>query len=166
MNIIDNPLGLVVQFRRSAPVNVEGLALALGVPVIRANMLPEDSGELEKVGDKKYVIRVNENHSILRQRFTIAHEIGHYILHRHKIGDGVSDNKLYRSNPSGRLKNLNIGSNEETEANQFAVNVLMPYDLVMQLMKEGYSTPEQLSQKLEVSVQAIKIRLHNILAKK
>ena len=108
-----------------------------------------------------YVITVNENHSKVRQRFTIAHEIGHYILHRNKIGDGITDNKLYRSSTCGRFRNLNIGGKEETEANQLAANILMPFELIDQLIRQGFKLPEKLAEKLEVSTQAIKIRLDN-----
>lgn len=158
MSIVYNPFAIINEFRKTAPVDVEGLAHALGLKIRRANMSPDDSGEIEKIGPNNYVITVNENHSYTRQRFTIAHEISHFILHRNKMGDGISDNKLYRSNTKSRLVNLNIGAKEETEANQFAVNILMPFDLIKTLKEEGYSA-DQLAEKLEVSIQAIKIRL-------
>ena len=64
-----------------------------------------------------YVIYVNQKHPRTRRRFTIAHEIAHYVLHKDLIGDGVSDDALYRSGLSSKI---------EAEANRLAAQILMP----------------------------------------
>ena len=98
------PIEVVRRFaRRGAPVNVEGLALELGLKVHRdASMVPEISGKIMKAsppmgGPAGYAIFVNYTHSRGRQRFTIAHEIAHFVLHRDLIGDGIADDALYKS---------------------------------------------------------------------
>lgn len=51
---------------------------------------------LERVGDT-FLITVAANDPLTRQRFTLAHELGHYMLHRTLIGDGLDDDRAYRS---------------------------------------------------------------------
>lgn len=148
------------RFRRIAPVNVEGLAQALGVRVHRAWLDDDISGMIERRRNGSYQIVVNAAHPSTRQRFTIAHELGHYMLHRHLIGDGVDDDRAYRSTQAGKYFNTAIGPKEETEANRFAVSVLMPHDLIERLKEErGHTTPRELARDLEVSEHAMSIRL-------
>lgn len=52
-----------------------------------------------------------------------------------------------------------LSSREETQANQMAAEILMPFKLINKLMDEGESTLEGLAQRLQVSVVALKIRL-------
>lgn len=139
-------------------MNVEGLADELGVRVKREFLADDISGELVHLGDGKYQINVNWADAITRQRFTIGHELGHFIFHRHLIGDGVDDNRAYRSTNQGRYFNQAIGSRQETEANRFAASLLMPDSLIEQLRREGL-TPPQMADRLQVSQQAMCIRL-------
>lgn len=149
------------EFRKSAPVRVEPLAHALGVPVKYAFLPTEVSGMLERVNDDDvYQITVNAGDPLTRKRFTIAHELGHFMLHRYLLGDGIDEDRAYRSIAGGKYKNTKIGPREETEANKFAANLLMPYELVEKLKKEdGLTTAKELAQRLEVSVHAMSIRM-------
>ena len=153
---------LINQYRKTAPVDVEGLARALGISVRRAYLGSDLSGMIERHDEDKYLITVNAAHVLTRQRFTVAHELGHYMLHRQEIGDGMEDDAAYRSSSTGRYKNSCIGPREETQANQFAANLLMPWELLEKLREEGFSLPEQaarLASRLEVSLRAMRIRL-------
>jgi len=63
------------------PVKVEAIALHYGVE-IREEFFPDDiSGALHR-GLERAVIAVNKGHHAHRRRFTIAHELGHFLLHR------------------------------------------------------------------------------------
>lgn len=158
MRQINDTFKIVNHFRNRIPVDVEGLALALGL-LIRKSNLPDDiSGKLHKLSDEYFEIEVNEKHSDNRQRFTIAHELGHFIFHKHLIGDGIVDDCAYRSS---NRSNPNIGSNEETEANKFAANLLMPGDLISQYVSEG-KRAEQLADLFGVSLAAMKIRVGSV----
>lgn len=53
----------------------------LGVVVVEVDMPPDMSGMLVRE-PARVVIGVNEGHSGPRQRFTIAHELGHFHLHK------------------------------------------------------------------------------------
>lgn len=102
---------------------------------------------------------VNSDQHEHRQRFTIAHEIGHYLMHSHEtlhydthkeLADGV----LFRAD--------NVSSSEETEANHFAAELLMPEELVAELIESGMTSIQELAEKFEVSQDAMKYRLINI----
>lgn len=81
-----------------------------------------DGGSLEVYPDKpgteespSFVIRISPNVGNLRNRFTIAHELGHYFLHA-EVGA-----KAIRVNRDG-------SDRVEWEANWFAAGFLMPED--------------------------------------
>lgn len=151
---------LVNRFRESAPVDVEALAEALGIEVHSAFLEQDISGMLERdKSDDQYRITINALDPQTRQRFTLAHELGHYMLHRHLIGDGVDDDRAYRSTAKGKYHNTAIGPRQETEANKFAANVLMPFELIKALKAKGIETPEDLARELGVSEHAMYIRL-------
>lgn len=158
MKDVANIFEIVNHFRKQIPVDVEGLALALGIPVKKIAFPPNISGAIKKIGPDKFMIGVNAEHSETRQRFTIAHEIGHFVLHRHLIGDGITDTTAYRSD--GDSPNPNIGAKEETEANKFAANLLMPAESIIYLREaENLRSSTQLARRLEVSPAAMEIRL-------
>lgn len=154
MRVID----AIDRAQRAAPVDIRGLAHDLGIKVYDAWLDPEVSGELERTVDGNYQINVNADDPITRQRFTIAHEIGHYIYHRSLVGSGVDDNRAYRSTKQGRYFNTRIGPREETEANRFAASVLMPNHLIEDLRRLGLDRAE-MAKRLQVSEHALAIRL-------
>lgn len=88
----------------------------------------------------------------------MAHELGHYLLHAHLIGEGVDDSVAYRSEPFGEFYNEMISATEETEANQFAARLLMPKSKIIECVGVGDSISE-LAKKFQVSKQAMNIRL-------
>jgi Zn-dependent peptidase ImmA (M78 family) len=123
----------------------------------------EISGIVHRNSDGSAVIGVNSSHPIQRQRFTIAHEIGHLLLH--------ADEKLHvdknfpiglRDATSGKSVNEN-----EIEANQFAAALLMPRDLIAEdikpfIGKDVLLAIRKLAKKYKVSEQAMSIRLSSL----
>lgn len=104
----------------------------------------------------------NDRHSKNRQRFTIAHELGHYLLHEQE--------KLHvdrRFQIQLRDGNSSKGeSEEEKEANLFAAELLMPVSFIRQdlaevegLDLEDDATVSGLAEKYGVSTQAMTFRL-------
>ncbi len=155
--LTQDQVSIIRAHQKAIPVCVITLADALGVPVYYADEWEDDlSGMIIK--DKKnqyqsssnYAIFVNKSHSEARQRFTIAHELAHFLLHKDKIGDGISDDALYRSVLSNKI---------EVVANKLAANILMPWDLVTNAMQDGVETLEELSKLFRVSKSAMAIRL-------
>lgn len=142
---------IIDRFQREYPVPMRPMASALGL-IIREQNLPDNiSGKIEKDWKGDYVITVNSNHSETRKRFTIAHEIAHYVLHRDLIGEvGITDNALYRD---GR-----IGDIRERQANRYAATLLMPKTLVQKAWKEGVRSSASLASRFEVSQAVADIR--------
>ena len=138
------------------PVKLGSLAKALGIRVLRATLPRGISGEIRQE-DGDFVIRVNRHEAKHRQRFTLAHEIAHFLLHRHQIIEdgGWSENVLLRSGQPAQV---------EFEANRLASDLILPSNLVENAVKE-YSGPlvdeviEDLARKFGVSITAMEIKL-------
>ena len=158
MNVSEQ-LSIINRYMESAPVDVIGMADAIGVACHSAYLEDDISGMLERVSEGVYKCTYNASHPMTRQRFTVAHEIGHYMLHRKLLGDGVDDNRAYRSTDAGKYHNTAIGPKQETEANRFAAAVLMPTNLVKQKIAEDCDISDNdLSRVFKVSMQAMTIR--------
>ena len=148
---------IVQRFTSSIPVKVGELASELGLKVIRAPLAPKISGLIQPSdeADAGFEIRVNKYEVAERQRFTVAHEIAHFLLHRDEIGSGVVDSIMYRSN---------LTSRKETEANRLAADIVMPAKAVSrELERLGGRRTDEVAEKLatmfRVSVPAMKVRL-------
>ena len=146
------------------PVPVERLAEALGAQVRYLPCEAELSGMLFR-DDENVVIGVNSLHHVNRQRFTIAHECGHLLLHK---GKDVYIDRSFRINLRGVVSSEAVDP-DEIEANRFAAELLMPRrmlleDLVVGLIDiENEDEIKELASRYRVSVQAMTHRLTNIL---
>lgn len=113
------------------------------------------SGFLERIGEK-WCIFINQNESSLRKRFTIAHELGHFIKHRDKYmisGSSIPDLIFFRDNTIDPI---------EKEANDFAANLLMPKDVFIEKIKSGCNTLDKLSEAFQLSTSAVKYRAYKL----
>ena len=79
---------------RNPPVSVERVAKSLGAQV-RFSPLDEELSGMIYIRDGTPIIGVNARHAPNRQRFTIAHEIGHLVLHRELITGVVHVDKQF-----------------------------------------------------------------------
>lgn len=152
------------------PVDVNVLARKLHANVIEAHHNDDAlSGFLLKQpGSSPAIIGINKSHSVTRRRFTIAHELGHLLLHSfdqvHVDRSGFSRLRLRDSRSSEGV------DSEEVEANFFAVELLMPRGMLERDLEaypdidlhNEHSFEELLStlaKKYRVSPQALNIRL-------
>ena len=156
---IDQQWDLLTKARKSPPVDVLSLPPMIGVRLQQACLGSDISGMLEGAPDGTFTITVNASDPQTRQRFTIAHELGHYMLHRHLVGAGIDDDRAYRSTSVGRYHNTAIGPKQETEANKFAASLLMPKDIVDARRAEAGATVSSLAAVFGVSEHAMSIRL-------
>ena len=140
-------LEIIDKHQQKTPVKITDIANDLDIKVYKSTMSGISGAILKE--DKKYVIYVNSEDNRNRQRFTIAHEIAHYILHKDKIGNNLTDNAMYRS----RLSNV-----LEKQANRLASEILMPVKFVMLYINEDKNI-SQMASLFEVSEEAVKIRL-------
>jgi Zn-dependent peptidase ImmA (M78 family) len=141
---------IIDRFQRSYPVDIFGMAKALDISVLARDLPDNVSGKIEADTPEGYFITVNANHGPNRQRFTVAHEIAHYVLHRHLIGDGITDNALYRDD--------RIGEPRERQANRYAATLLMPRPLVEKAWRNGVNDYNALAAAFEVSPAVAEIR--------
>lgn len=146
----------------SAPVPVDQVANHLRIRIELADLGQDCSAVLVRKGIRA-IIGVNKEHHTNRQRFSIAHEIGHFVLHR---GNTYVD-KGYRVH----FRDLESGSatkREEMAANAFAAALLMPSAWVKRAFDEqpfdlsDEDCLERLADKFEVSPQAMTYRLINL----
>ena len=139
-------------------VDVKALAEALGVDVTYASMEGTVSAMLSIEGGDATIV-VNADHPPNRQRFSVAHEIGHYLLH-------ASDNDLFVDRSFFRNQASSVGElRREIEANAFAAALLMPSRLIEAHTNDDGDTElyiDELASKFEVSEHAMTIRLINL----
>lgn len=139
------------------PVDVVTLAKSLGIALESRQLENEFSGFLVRRKNEHSIV-VNSRHAKVRQRFTVAHEIGHYFLHSKK--DVFIDGFVFhRNNPQPQ----GINYQEEREANSFAAGLLMPSNLVREYMeKHDPRSFKEIAEEFEVSPQAMEYRLQNL----
>lgn len=145
------------KYGNSIPVDVVRVANDHRIKINPA-IMNNDSGRIFKENNL-YIIDINIFHPSTRQRFTIAHELGHYFLHKgevDKASNGLTDNGIYRSGLPTRL---------EVEANEFAAKLLMPLNTIYKIIdthnreEAGLLTPAILADQFHVSEMAMRIRL-------
>ncbi len=140
----------IIEFKKKIPVRIYKLARELGLEVYKTTQLPEGFSGCIYEEDGSYVILTNKKDHIHRRRFTVAHELAHFILHRDQIGDGIVDDGLYRSKLSGPL---------EREANAYAADILMPMEDIIKAIDDGANSVSELAEKFYVSEAAMSIRI-------
>ena len=135
----------------SAPVDVESICCEEGIRIISMDMHEiEDiakkpiAGAIQKHPQFGYTILVNESDIAVRQRFTIAHELGHFFLHMDK---DAQENKIITS----------------FRMDSFAANLLMPESLVRQEhARMVIPVSDSLADIFRVSKQAMRFRLDEL----
>lgn len=150
---------------KSPPIPVEKIAKALGAQVRFAPFDDELSG-MVYVKDGVPIIGVNSLHHPNRQRFTIAHELGHLELHREMITSNVHVDKDFPA--LMRDTNSATGTEQiEIQANQFAAELLMPRSMIDQALAgkqfdiDDDRPIEELAKKFRVSKQALEYRIRS-----
>jgi Zn-dependent peptidase ImmA (M78 family) len=139
----------------SIPVDPVVLANSIGIIVNHATFSDENiSGVVAKRGDEALIL-VNRNDKPFRKRFTIAHEVGHYLLHFAENDGELVDHELdlYRD-----TENDSPDWVKEVEANQFAAALLMPAEKVKDKWKLCKSV-EEMARIFNVSEEAMGYRL-------
>lgn len=150
-----DPLKIIDLYWHMIPVPVDKIIDAVGLTYHSVPLSDDVSGWIQRT-DGSYEIVVNSTHPWTRQRFTAAHELGHYIYHRDLLGDGVGDNRAYRAATSPK-PNPKILPAHERQANNFAANLLMPHHALVGI--NPTASVEDLAEKFGVSTEAMRIRL-------
>lgn len=135
------------------------LASVYGIDVKSATFKRSDISGMIKKENGKTTIYVNSKEPLIRKRFTVAHELGHYFLGHL----GENDKIIHRKN------DLYSSDKNESEANAFAAALLMNQYKFKELYKklDYIGVPieliiEQIASTFKVSKIAVKIRLKEL----
>jgi hypothetical protein len=137
------------------PVDPVQIARQLGMDVLDAPLSPSVSGALVKEPGQDPTILLNAIDSPNRQRFTCAHEIGHFVKRFNEDADDYEYVDL-----RGPLAGAGLDA-EEIYANAFAASLLMPEAEVRKLHREG-RTALEMALYFDVSQEAMLYRLKNL----
>jgi Zn-dependent peptidase ImmA (M78 family) len=143
---------------------VERIAAGQGIRVQTSPLPDQLSGLLyREKGAQHAIIGVNSLHATVRQRFTIAHELGHFLLHKDEVHVDRGYSMRFRS-----IRSATAEDRAEIEANQFAAELLMPEAFIRKAWKthafaldDEYSLSE-MARRFQVSPQALTYRLTNL----
>lgn len=124
INALSDKIRAALEFTE-APYNPEQAVIDLG-GVIQYDITETDfEAYIEKVSGTGFCIHLKPSENVKRERFTIAHELGHLFLHmgylidpeKWEKADSLKESAFYRDNRY---------SSEEFQANEFAAAFLMP----------------------------------------
>jgi len=137
-------------FITKPPIFASELAAAYGLSVLVAAFKSKYAHIAGFIDFEKKTIVVNQDDSPPRNNFTIAHELGHYLLKHHEAGGYavlLRDTKAMTKTPF------------EQEANCFAANVLVPATLLREYLDDyPFATTQQLAKVFGVSTEVIRYR--------
>lgn len=102
-----------------------------------------------KIYLNNYFIFINSNMSPQMQRMTCAHELGHLLLHKEA---------LTKRDYLVEMEIFDITDVRELEANQFAANILIDDEELLDLLKEGYDVV-RIASLLNVNVNMLMVKL-------
>ena len=145
------------------PVPIKEIAVAEGCK-LQSTLLDDDLSGMAFIKDGTRHIVYNAYHHNNRQRFTIAHELGHHLMHEKMLRGAVHVDK-------GVLRRDNMSSggfdDMEISANAFAASVLMPENLVRRICPasldlENDILVQKLARTFGVSAAAFTNRILNL----
>ena len=139
-------------------IRISDIAKGFNLKVILTTLPAIFSGEIrpDKENPGNFLIRINREKHKNHQRFTLAHEVAHFLLHKELIKTGITDTVLYRSKLSDPI---------EAEANRLAADILMPPWLLEKniidpnIIDSDQSDLYLVAQKMGVSNEALEIKL-------
>lgn len=133
------------------PVDIVRIANEIGIEIYETKLKNEISGAIRyKQDERKFEILVNEENSAQRKRFTIAHELGHYFLHKAYLeNEKVHIDILYRD-----AKN----KFDEKKVDYFAGAILMN-KILLEKFSQITDSVTELAQIFDVSESAMIVRL-------
>lgn len=147
----------------SLPIDVEELASKCGVETIRKALDNNISGLLVTLKSGSSYIVINSIHSSTRQRFSIAHEFAHYLLHKNTADVFVDNSVFFRDTRSSTGHDR-----KEVQANKLAAELLMPEKFIIKEVGKSFIDLHdeakliELANKFDVSSHAMTIRLDNL----
>lgn len=140
------------------PIEVDEIARNFNVPVYLLKDLDDDLSGCFVAKSGNVAIVLNEKNAKVRQRFTLAHELGHFISY--KMQNKLDTDKIIIDN---RDTLAGKGTDkEEIFANKFAAEILMPKKQFAEKQKEYNDNSSALAKYFYLSTSAINIRKNYI----
>lgn len=152
----------------AAPVPIERVARGLDAQ-LRFSPLDDGLSGMVYVKASRPIIGINALHHPNRQRFTLAHEIGHLVLHRAAITKQIHVDTGFPMLMRNAVSASGVDE-MEIEANSFAAELLMPEEfLVRSLQGQTFDIDDDgaigaLAKLYKVSTAAMRFRLGNLFA--
>ena len=149
-------------FRQNGEIDVIKIANQEGLKVVAEDSPDDYNAHIEFDSAKNtFTIFVNANHSYNRVKFSIAHELAHYLLHKDLVKKYL---KIQRSNTD------HLDAKVEREANELAAEILLPKQLLDEKISEVSEKDsvitaqilEKLVDTFKVSKEAMSIRLDRL----
>ena len=150
---------------RSSPVPVDKIAKAMGVQ-LKFSPLDDELSGMVFIKNGTPIIGVNSLHHPNRQRFTIAHELGHLVMHRDILENEVHVDKQFKILMRDGLAATGTDT-IEIQANQFAAELLLPTFLLDTFLTKEFDIEDEdpldaLAKKFKVSKQMLEYRIRAV----
>lgn len=160
-----NHQDLLGKYKNEFPVPVVSLAKELGLNVYETYDFEDSkSGAIRKEKDG-FVIYVNAKHPLARKRFTIAHEIAHFLNDQDYFETHDGFDELTKQPSFAELKRGDQPNgeerNREIRANKFAAELLMPENKFREIYEDANSI-EEIANYFQVSTSAASIRANQL----
>lgn len=160
------PAEIAEKYKGITPVPIVSIAKDLGLSIYETKDFDDSqSGSLKKEGEN-FVIYLNVNHPYTRQRFTIAHEIAHFLLHKSYF-DTIAEHVSLIKQPYPALNRGGAVSTPEEQkmeldANQLAAELLMPEE-TFKYVWAHHNKIDEVANQFEVSQSAANFRASKLL---
>jgi len=138
--------------------------------IVKDIYLPDSVSAVLDTRNDQPIVLVQKIHGKKRKRFSLAHELGHYILKSSPRSIHLDRHTFFRSHLSSSGIDL-----EEIRANRFAAEMLMPTDILLKILSEdmpdlidseeidSLAALKELAKMFEVSIAALTIKISGVL---
>lgn len=154
-------LEILQDYMMDEPVDLPAIFSDLGIE-FSEEVIPE-SGYIE-CKDGQFKVVVNSTEGKQRRRFTAAHELAHYLMHRDLLCAGNRMNRhTDRLFGEGAKHNREqpFSHKHEVQANRLAAQIIMPAGRIINLWAEGHRL-DALAERFDVSKAAMQVRLDSL----
>ncbi len=138
-------------FETPEDIRIEDIAMDQGL-IVREGVIRGADARLVQNGENG-IVTINANDDPRRKRFAVAHELGHWKMHRDSKFSSICNDK--------DMMAVNEEDSIETEANIFAAEVLMPRNLffpICRSLEPGIASIKKLSSVFDTSFTATALR--------
>lgn len=138
----------------TVPLDLTAVCDKIGIQIVYQTLGQLDGFDIAGIlssNDNRWSMYINKKYGHTWQRFIIAHELGHYFLHR-------QDRSIFTDSVFFRAVYCTEEQKLEWQANEFAASILMPRDVVARLVDEG-SDWQTLADTFQVSMLVMRYQL-------